>query len=125
MGAAVGNPEPRFLIEHRKCQCDQAPRVPLFTWVQQTDSGDIEAVFEMPEYFEAHVALDYLEMLHTQGDDAAFRWALIKALGQDGWNAVRSPGMDSETFQGIVSAVLTAVMGSLRSGPKGRLKSVT
>lgn len=112
-----------FHIQHHGCQCDKIPRVPLFSWDDESPESR-PTVFTMPEYFEAHVGLDYLEVLHAQGSDAALRWAALTAVGRDGWNALRSPGMDTEMFTQIMEAIVSKVRGSMR-GPKGRLRSVT
>lgn len=117
--------EAPFVIKHRECRCDKIDREPLFTWENAEDerpSDDQEQVvtFTVPQYFEAHVGLDYLDILHSQGSDAATRWACLTALGVDGWNALRSPAIDNETFTSILTVILDRVRGALRSGPKGR-----
>jgi hypothetical protein len=110
-------------IKARDCECHKIPRVPLFE-VEQDDAEQRvftePRVFTVPEYFEGHVTLDYLEMLESRGSDAAFRWAMITAIGRDGWAAMRSPGMDDETLGVIGRAVLDKIRGANRPGPKDR-----
>lgn len=129
--AAPDESGPQYRIRDHRCMCQAAPKVPLFEWVGQLDDGPHEegdeppsVVYSVPEHFEAHVGLDYLELVATQGEDLANRWALIQALGVDGWNALRSPGMDTEVFDFVMGNVLRRVRGSLRRGPKARLSSV-
>lgn len=111
-------------IKIRDCECLKIPRVPLFELELEEGAGsedrDDVRTFTVPEYFEAHVTMDYLEMLESRGSDAAFRWAMITALGRDGWAAMRSPGMDDETFGVIGRAVLEKIKGANRPGPKDR-----
>jgi hypothetical protein len=118
-------------IKSRECECHKIPRVPLFEVERDdadegaeprvfTDEGAEPRVFTVPEYFEGHVTLDYLEMLESRGSDAAFRWAMITALGRDGWVAMRSPGMDDETFGTIGRAVLDKIRGANKRGPKAQ-----
>lgn len=112
-----------FRVQHHECRCDDIPRELLFEWVDEdviTDGGLVETrKYEIPRYFEAHVTLDYLEILHSRGSDAAYRWAMIMALGLEGWKAVRSPGMDDETLQKISQVVLDRIRGAQSRGPKG------
>jgi hypothetical protein len=108
-------------IKTRDCECHKIPRVPLFEVERDdADEGAEPRVFTVPEYFEGHVTLDYLEMLESRGSDAAFRWAMITALGRDGWVAMRSPGMDDETFGTIGRAVLDKIRGANKRGPKAQ-----
>lgn len=115
--------EAPYAIQHSKCRCDEIEREPLFTW----DDPDLPkdgknpaptATYTVPKYFEAHVALDYLDILYRTDSDAAMRWACIVALGQDGWNALRDPAVSPEMFQDIVSVILKKIKGAMRSGPK-------
>lgn len=108
-------------IKGRDCQCLKAPRVPLFELAPGPEDESSEPrVFTVPEYFEGHVTLDYLEILETRGSDSAFRWAMITALGKDGWLAMRSPGMDEETFGVIGRAVLDKIRGANKRDPKAQ-----
>ena len=108
-------------IKGRSCQCFTAPRDPLFELAPGPEDVDREPrMFTVPEYFEGHVTLDYLEILETRGSDSAFRWAMITALGKDGWLAMRSPGMDEETFGVIGRAVLDKIRGANKRDPKAR-----
>lgn len=111
--------ETPFRVNHAACKCGDIPKETLFEFL---DEGlrDGKKTYEIPEYFEAHVALDYLEILHSQGSDAAFRWAVITAVGKNGWAALRSPGMDSETFGKIAQVILDRVRGASSRGPKDR-----
>lgn len=102
-------------VSARGCACDQIRRIPLFELEQ--DEGE-PRVFTVPEHFEGHVALDYLEVLETRGPNPAFRWAMITALGREGWDAMRSPGMDDDLFTTIGAAVLDRVRGASARGPK-------
>lgn len=115
-----------YKILRRGCQCDRIEREPLFEWID-TDlpqaAGDDGKplpgeIFTIPKYFEAHVALDYLEARERLGPDAAFRWAVIKAIGQAGWDALRSPGMDDALFDTIGNVILRRIRGVDGSGPK-------
>lgn len=118
--------ETPFRVTHRACRCDDIPKETLFEWVDEEDDrprseGDDGKVrYEIPEHFEAHVSLDYLEILESRGGDAAFRWAVIKCIGRAGWAAMRSPGMDPETFQKLAQVILDRVRGAQRTGPKDR-----
>lgn len=118
--------ETPFRVEHRACRCEDIPKETLFEWVAEEDNDPelpadaAKQVFEIPEYFEAHVSLDYLEVLESRGGDAAFRWAVIRCIGRAGWAAMRSPGMDPETFQKVAQVILDRVRGAQRTGPKDR-----
>lgn len=118
--------ETPFRVEHRACQCDAIPKKTLFEWIDSGDdrprAGDDDGKvrYDIPEYFEAHVSLDYLEILETRGGDAAFRWAVIRCIGTRGWAAMRSPGMDPETFQKVAQVILDRVRGAQRTDPKAR-----
>lgn len=104
-----------YVVQHRDCRCADAPKELLFEW---SDGEDVQK-YEIAKYFEAHVALDYLEVLETRGPNPAFRWAMIHAIGHRGWAALRSPGMDDATFDKIVQIILDRVRGAAsRSGPK-------
>lgn len=112
-----------FQVRRRKCRCDQIEREPLFEWLDDDEIVDSETpvrgtVFMIPTHFEAHVGLDYLEMLQTQGPDAAFRWAAIKAIGVEGWQALRSPGMEKALFHSIGGVILDRIRGFNDKGPK-------
>jgi hypothetical protein len=104
-----------FRVQHIECGCSSLPKELLFEWID----GDTVVKYEIPQYFEAHVTLDYLEILETRGADAAFRWAVVRAVGRAGWAAFRSPGMDTETFSKISNVILDRVRGAQSRGPKG------
>lgn len=112
--------EAPFRVRHRGCQCHEIPRELLFEWVgpDQEDDGAETVKYEIPRYFEAHVALDYLDILYGRGSDAAFRWAMIFAIGAEGWKAMRSPGMPTETFDAIAQVILDRIRGKDGRGPK-------
>ncbi len=110
-----------FHIDRRRCECDKIQKSLLFTWTDtelehDQDSGP-DAEFFLANYFEAHVGLDYLEILSNAGSDVAIRWAVIHAVGIDGWKALRSPGMSSELFHQITAVILQRIIGS-PNGPK-------
>jgi hypothetical protein len=112
-----------FQVRRRACKCAEIEREPLFEWTDDDEevSSDTPArgrVFTIPLYFEAHVGLDYLEMLQTRGPDAAFRWAAIKAIGVEGWQALRSPGMEKPLFNSIGSVILDRIRGIDDKAPK-------
>ena len=115
--------KPQFPILIDGCHCRDAPMSPLFSIIDGTggpdDDQDYPVVeYHAPDYLEAHVGLEYLELMITQGSDYALRWALIKVLGQDGWDALRSPGMSYESFMEVADEVLRRVRGS--TSPKGK-----
>lgn len=117
--------ETPFRVEHRACRCEDIPKETLFEWIDEEDreprtGRNRKQIYQIPEYFEAHVSLDYLEILETRGGDAAFRWAVIRCIGRAGWAAMRSPGMDPETFQKVAQVILDRVRGAQRTGPKDR-----
>lgn len=109
-----------FRVQHRECQCDKGPRVPIFEWYPEVEDGiEPDAItYDMPAGPEAHVGLDYIEINQSQGLDAATRWIIVTMLGQDAWNALRSPGVDSELFYGVLGEVRRRVFGSSNRGPK-------
>lgn len=108
---------PPFRVQHKPCRCDEIPKEVLFEWIRDDQEPGTGQTFEIPQYFEAHVPLDYLEVLHSRGSDAAFRWAVLFAIGEEGWRAMRSPGMTDETFDAIGKVILDRVRGR-GSGPK-------
>lgn len=118
--------EAPFRVEHRACRCDEIPKETLFEWVAEEDNDPelpadaAKQVFEISTHFEAHVSLDYLEILESRGGDAAFRWAVIKCIGSAGWAAMRSPGMDPEMFQKLAQVILDRVRGASSKAPKAR-----
>lgn len=103
-------------VSNRGCQCHTIKRVPLFE--VEGDKNHAAMVYTVPEYLEAHVTYDYLEVLESRGSDSAFRWAMVTVLGHEGWAAARSPGMDEETFDVIGKAVIDLVKGANKRGPK-------
>lgn len=112
-----------FRVRHRECQCDKGPRVPVFEWsLEAEDEDDAQSatvIYDIAESLEAHVGLDYLEVLETRGHDAAARWMIVSTMGLDAWNALRSPGMTQEVFYGVLDVVRRRVLGSSNSaGPK-------
>lgn len=111
------------------CHCKDAPRSPLFSVID--DSGDPldspsgadvvdwpTVTYDAPDYVEAHVGLEYLELLVTQGSDYAWRWAMIEVLGKPGWDALRAPGVSYELLMDVSDEVLRRVRGS--TSPKGK-----
>lgn len=112
-----------FTIKHHGCHCDKAPREVLFSWTDaesasQPDDGPKLVEYTIPEYFEAHIGLDYLDLIEKRGPDAALRWAIVTACGEAGWDALRSPGLDFTDFQRIVTVILNRIKGSTQGGPK-------
>lgn len=105
-----------YAIKPRACRCKDIPREPLFSWGDPAD--ETYAVYTVPKHFEAHAALDYLDLLYREGSDAALRWAIILGVGADGWNALRDPAIDAATFDKICDVILSRIRGALRSGPK-------
>jgi hypothetical protein len=115
-------PAALYSIYDRRCECDKAPRFVLFEVHEQEESETDTGVrqYTCPEFFETHVGLEYLEHTLQSGPDASLRWAMIQAIGADGWNALRSPALDFDTFSEIVEQVLRRVRGSTRPGPKAK-----
>lgn len=122
--------EAAFEIRVHGCQCGEAPRSPLFSIIDespdpvavQRDDGTTRyptITYTAPEYFETHVGLDYLEIFLTSGSDFALRWAIVQAVGIDGWNALRTPGVDYDTFADVCAEILRRVKGSTK-GPKAK-----
>lgn len=90
-------------------------RVPLFY------IGDREYTVD-PEP-GAEIALEYLEISATRGQEAAMQYILVEMLGEDGWRALRTfRKLKSADLAHIIGALTTLVLGQLEA-PKAQAAS--
>lgn len=76
-------------------------------------------VYQMPKRVGANVALGYMKLVRTHGQEAAMGWALEKVLGADAYDALMDcDEVSPEDLEIIMRAVHENVMGAVEN-PKG------
>jgi hypothetical protein len=79
-----------------------------------------DAVYQMPVKVGANIALGYMRMVRTHGQEAAMGWALEKVLGTDAYVALMNcDEVEPQDLETIMQAVHDNVMGAVEN-PKGR-----
>jgi hypothetical protein len=79
-------------------------------------------VYQMPVKVGANIALGYMKLVRTHGQEAAMGWALEKVLGEDAYNALMEcDDVEPEDLEAIMKAVHDNVMGAVEV-PKGKRK---
>lgn len=77
-------------------------------------------VYQMPARVGANIALGYMKLVRTHGQDAAMGWALEKTLGEDGYNAlIECDELEPEDLEAVMKVVHENVMGAVEAG-KGK-----
>jgi hypothetical protein len=76
-------------------------------------------VYQMPVKVGANVALGYMKLVRTHGQEAAMGWALERVLGTEAYDALMScDEVDADDLEAIMKAVHENVMGAVEN-PKG------
>jgi len=79
-----------------------------------------DRVYQMPAKVGANVALGYMKLVRTHGQDAAMGWALEQVIGEDGYTALMNcPDVEPEDLEAIMKVVHENVMGAVEV-PKGK-----
>lgn len=79
--------------------------------------------YKVPARFPVNVALKYLRMARTEGQEVASGWLLEQVLGEDGYTALMNwGGLELEHLEQISTIAHKLVVGELE-GPKGKRKS--
>lgn len=79
-------------------------------------------VYQMPARVGANIALGYMKLVRTHGQEAAMGWALEKVLGTDAYDALMGcDEVEPEDLEAIMTAVHENVMGAVEV-PKGKRK---
>lgn len=92
---------------------------------QMVDLFSIDGqVYQMPAKVGANIALGYMKLVRTHGQEAAMGWALERVLGSEAYDALMScDEVEPEDLEAIMKAVHENVMGSVEagkgSGPRG------
>lgn len=79
-------------------------------------------IYRMPVKVGANVALGYMKLVRTHGQEAAMGWALEKVLGEDAYTALMNcDDVGQEDLETIMQVVHDNVMGDVEA-PKGKRK---
>lgn len=79
-------------------------------------------VYQMPVKVGANIALGYMKLVRTHGQEAAMGWALEKVLGTEAYDALMGcDEVEPDDLEAIMKAVLDNVMGTVEV-PKGKQK---
>jgi hypothetical protein len=77
-------------------------------------------VYQMPVKVGASIALGYMKLIRTHGQEAAMGWAMERVLGEDAYNAlIDCPELDTDDLEAVMSVVHDNVMGAVEAG-KGK-----
>lgn len=77
-------------------------------------------VYQMPAKVGAGVALGYMKLARTHGQEAAMGWAMEKVLGTQAYDALRDcDELEPEDLEAIMQVVHDNVMGVVEAG-KGK-----
>jgi hypothetical protein len=95
-----------------KSRTEDRPMVDLFS-IDGT-------VYQMPVKIGAGIALGYMKLVRTHGQEAAMGWAMEKVLGTDAYDAlINCEDLDPEDLEAVMSVVHDNVMGAVEAG-KGK-----
>lgn len=104
------------MIELKSTPVEEREMVDLFSIDDKT--------YQMPKRAGANVALGYMRLVRTHGQEAAMGWALEKSLGEDAYIALMNcDEVTAEDLEIIMKVVHENVMGAVENpkghGPKG------
>jgi len=75
--------------------------------------------YQMPKRVGANIALGYMKLVRTHGQDAAIGWALEKVLGEEAYTALMEcDEVTADDLEVIMKVVHDNVMGAVEN-PKG------
>lgn len=88
---------------------------------EMVDLFSIDGVaYQMPAKIGANIALGYMKLVRTHGQEAAMGWALEKTLGEKGYNAlIECDDLEAEDLEAVMAVVHENVMGAVEAG-KGK-----
>jgi hypothetical protein len=79
-------------------------------------------VYQMPAKVGANLALGYMRLARTHGQEAAMGWALEKVIGTDGYTALMAcDELEPTDLEAVMQVVHDNVMGAVEA-PKGKQK---
>jgi hypothetical protein len=103
------------MIELKSGAAEQTGYVDLFSIDDVT--------YQMPTKVKTNVALKYLRMVRTHGQEAAMGWVMEQVLGEDAYAALMDfDDLTEADLESVMEAVRANVMGAVEA-PKGRRKS--
>ena len=93
-------------------------RVKLFS--KEYDDGEVQD-FWVPKRRMASLALKYMHLVRTEGDDYAVAWLLEKVLGTEAYlNLMEDEQLDEDELAQILAIVQNAVMGATQDPKEKR-----
>jgi hypothetical protein len=89
--------------------------------VKMEDVFSIDGVtYQIASVITVNVALQYMRMLRTQGQEVALGWAIERVLGDDAYTALMNfDGLTPEQLAEVMDVVRIKLMGAVE-GPKGK-----
>jgi hypothetical protein len=77
-------------------------------------------VYQMPVRVGAGIALGYMKLVRTHGQEAAMGWAMEKVLGTEAYDAlINCDELEPADLEAVMSVVHDNVMGAVEAG-KGK-----
>lgn len=77
-------------------------------------------MYQMPVKVGANVALGYMKMARTHGQDVAMGWAMEKVLGTEAYDALANcDDVSPDDLESVMKVVHTNIMGAVEAG-KGK-----
>lgn len=79
-------------------------------------------VYQMPAKIGANIALGYMRLVRTHGQEAALGWALEQVIGAEAYDALMGcDDLEPEDLEAVMKVVHENVMGAVEA-PKGKRK---
>lgn len=79
-----------------------------------------DKVYQMPARVGATIALGYMKLVRTHGQDAAMGWTLERVLGTEAYDALMNcDDVGTDDLETIMKVVHDNVMGAVEAG-KGK-----
>jgi hypothetical protein len=104
--------EPMVRLRRTRVTQETTDRVKLFS--KEYDDGEV-VDFWIPKRRMASLALKYMKMVRTHGDDVAVGWALEKVLGTEAYeDLMEDEQLDEDELAQIFAIVQNAIMGATR-----------
>lgn len=88
---------------------------------QMVDLFSIDGtVYQMPVQVSAGLALGYMKLVRTHGQEAAMGWAMERVLGTEAYDAlINCEELKPEDLEAVMQVVHENVMGAVEAG-KGK-----
>lgn len=79
-----------------------------------------DVTYQMPVRVGAGIALGYMKLVRTHGQEAAMGWALERVLGTEAYDALTNcPDLEPEDLEAVMKVVHDNMMGAVEAG-KGK-----